>query len=75
MDIHVLVITHKYGSNVYTHKTYEGLKRTLYEYVKEWWQEYYEIDLMPKDRDKAIEYYFENNDREFYDTFVTTLKD
>jgi len=37
--VHVGIIVHKYGRNIYIHKTMDGLNKALDEYIREEWNE------------------------------------
>ena len=52
-------ISHKYGISTYVSLTEDGLEEQIYDYVKEWWDQWENIPEMPKDKAKAIEVYFE----------------
>ena len=60
MNVYTLDIDHKYGHDLYIHRTKEGAMASLYAYVSKWWD--FEISgiPMPEDRDAAIQKYFEN---------------
>lgn len=57
MKIYLATIEHRYGGNLYTAKTQEGLTKQLYEYVKKYWSEIKDEEI-PTDADEAIEQYF-----------------
>ena len=57
--VHVAVINHRHGSNVYVHKSEEGLCKAIYAYVREYWEEN-NTDELPTDQQVAISAYFED---------------
>lgn len=73
MKIHVALIEHKYGSAIYAAKTYEGLMKLVYEYVREWWNHEIPNQPMPEDEKEAIDTYFEKVENEWLTTDETEL--
>lgn len=39
MQIHVAIITHRHGTNLYADRTEEGLRAQVAKYCREWWDE------------------------------------
>lgn len=56
--IYLGIITGDYGSVIFANQTKKGLENALYEFVKEWWEES-EMGPMPKEKQEAIDCYFE----------------
>ena len=67
--VHVLVVEHKYGDDIYVCRTRQIAHRELDKYVRAWWPNEMEGQAMPKDPARRVEEYFsEMGDRgeEFY---------
>lgn len=68
--VHVLVIQHQYGDDIYVCRTRQIADRELDEYVRAWWPNEMEEKPMPKDPAKRAQDYFaemgENRGEEFY---------
>lgn len=59
MKIHVALIEHKHGMNIYASKSPDGLRGQIYEYVSEWWDDICSEPLkMEMDAQEAIDKYF-----------------
>ena len=83
MTVHVLIITHKYGTNVSVFVTCKEAMAELYEFVEEWWGDCGDMhdlpEKPPKNHKKAIDAYFQHqldhgSDPEGYEIEQTTLK-
>lgn len=72
--ITTLIITHKYGTNVYPCTTPQIANAYLYDFVKRWWAEVFKDEPIPTEESEAIEEYF-NSDicLESYDIDTSTL--
>lgn len=73
MNVYVLTISHRHGVNVTVHKTAEGARAKLLEYVREEWAGEMEGEVIPTDSDEAIDAYFDNGHEE-YDCTESTLQ-
>jgi hypothetical protein len=72
--VHVGVLHHKHGSDIFVGWTEEQMYAKVYEYVKEWWEDFVPDRTLPKDHDKAISEYFEAaGDQEWLDILGDTL--
>ena len=60
----VAVVGNKYGVNSYVAVSEDVLRDEIFEYVKSWWQDELGNLPLPKDRDEAIETYFEKVESE-----------
>lgn len=56
--IHIAVLSHKHGTNIYTAKTEQGLTNQLYDFVKDDWNEHEDMGEIPEDKQEAIDEYF-----------------
>lgn len=65
MKVHIAVIEHKNGSNVYVAESAELIEGEIFDYVADWWAHEFPDDAMPQDRDEAITDYFERIDGEY----------
>ena len=73
--IHIAVVSHRHGVNLYASKTEKGLEQKLYEYVCEWWSQSDRLpEEPPKDHTKAIQMYFEDLDHEWCDCGTDSLE-
>jgi hypothetical protein len=57
--VHVAMINHKHGTDLYAALTREELDRQLYEYVVQWWEAEGFEGKIPADHKEAVEAYFE----------------
>ncbi len=71
MNLIILKIDHRFGTDVYAAKTEGRLRDKLFEFVKSWWTEIFPEDINgPSEemsRDEAIYTYFENHPSEEYE--------
>lgn len=83
-QVWVLAINHEHGTDHSVHSTYEELEETLYEYVKEYWDEFMQDsegsapDIGEFSRGEAIEKYYETAGErlfceEWYETALCTV--
>lgn len=64
--VYVLLITHRFGTDVTVHTTRRAARDDLHAYVQEEWER--ELGgTMPVDPDEAIARYFEDVEDEFYE--------
>ena len=59
MQIHIAIIDHKHGRNVYATTTDDGLDSQIADYCREWWKRDGPTEPMPEDRAALIERYFD----------------
>ena len=76
--VHVLVIQHRHGDDLYVCRTTAGAGRQLAGYVREWWD--HEMSgPMPRRRSERIDEYFremgESRQKEFYSISEEDLLD
>ena len=63
--VHVAVVEHGNGSNVYVAESPEVLEEEIYEFVASWWETEYPDKPMPEDIGEAIAEYFEDHHSEY----------
>lgn len=74
-QVHVAVISHRHGNNLYAGTTYRALQQQIYDYVVEWWDESNaEGSPDESDMESTIERYFEDSDTEWLEVDVVALK-
>ncbi len=76
MNVFVLQVSHRFGTDVWVAESDAAARAALYEYVVEYWDEAVDdSDVpIPEDHDKAIEAYFESmGERESYEIVETDL--
>lgn len=81
VDVHVILVHHKHGTNCYMGLTYEEVHDKLVDYCIEWW-EHNVLQYDPKneileewDGQDIIDNYFEFvQDFEWYEEYQDTLK-
>lgn len=74
MNVTVLRIEHRHGTNVTPCSSSETAEKRLWEYVNNWWPE--EVGgTMPSDRQTAIDQYFEKMGGTEYYAFDDTEMD
>ena len=75
--VHVLMIEHRHGSDVYVCRTEAIAHNHLDRYVREWWEYEMEGQPMPKDADQRWQQYFaemsEKRGEEFYTLWETQI--
>lgn len=78
MIISVGIITHEYGTSVYTGVTREDVIKEIYEYVKEWWAHEIDKPFPHRSREEVIEKYFnillEIGKEEYYEIAESELR-
>ena len=57
MNIHIAIITHQHGNNLYAGVTEADVDKEVQEYVRDNWESHH--GKMPKNPAKAVEAYFE----------------
>ena len=67
VDIHYVIINHKYGIDVYLGWTSEDVTNELYDYVNEYWDDAALGYDIPEDKESAIEAYFDMMENEWYE--------
>lgn len=67
--VHVGIVDHKHGKNVYVGEDAEALDASLYVYVTEWWSASGYEGEPPEDHREAIEAYFTDHNRETLSTY------
>ena len=76
-QFHTLTINHRFGVDTSVFGSLEALKHYLYDYVKHWWSSETENHKMPKDKQEAIDAYFEHvgnkSESEWYDVGSSEL--
>jgi hypothetical protein len=73
-EVQVLIVSHRHGTDYHVAETEKLAFRLLYGYVKWWWNDSGKGFKMPKDRDKAIELYFDKvHPDESYEISATTV--
>jgi hypothetical protein len=69
--VQVVSISHSYGTDISVHRTIEGAKQHVYDYVVRWWGDAEEEEDEPPagmSREFAIKHYFNKmSGREHYD--------
>ena len=74
MKVHVLTISHRYGTNLYACANAKLVHKELVKFVEEWWDELNYEEDKPTDEDEMIDIYFENHEGvEWYETDVVDL--
>ena len=58
-NVHVAILSHKYGYNQYASPTREGLIKQLSEYCTDWWGEHSTEECQPEG-EELVEQYFDN---------------
>lgn len=73
-QVHVAVISHRHGNNLYAGRTYRALQQQIYDYVVEWWDEH-NMDGEPDPADMAttIERYFEDHSSEWLEVDIVEM--
>jgi hypothetical protein len=65
-NVKVGVLSHGHGSDVFVGWTEDEVYAKVYEYVKEWWDDFCKDEKLPKDHATAIAAYFEKAGGEEY---------
>lgn len=61
-----LLIEHEHGHDLTLYATEDDARAAAFAFVTEWWSSEYPRKRMPRDRDEAVEAYFENHGSEAY---------
>lgn len=73
-QVHIGVLHHKHGADVFAGWTEEEVYAKIYVYVKEWWGDFCPDQELPTDHHEAISAYFEAADgSEYVDMMGDTL--
>jgi enoyl-[acyl-carrier-protein] reductase (NADH) len=75
MPVHVGVLHHKHGADIFVGWTEDEVYAKVYEYVKEWWEDFVHDRDLPEDHEEAISAYFEAaGDQEYLDMMGDTVE-
>ena len=59
MKVHIGVLHHKHGVDVFVGRTKREVYADVYDYVKEWWDDFCKGQPLPRGCKAAMEAYFE----------------
>jgi hypothetical protein len=59
------IVEHRHGTDVFHAWGGDELMDDLYQYVKEWWHEFFEGEELPENKEEALQKYFEVGDESY----------